>query len=173
MVNGGKSELAVAGGHGGEEVFEFAAEFLRLLAVDLDRFPEEVVGEQPDAVGEEAKHELHDEAGYGLVVFVALAQIVFELCKLLRCLLCYTNLERTGFELFGFLKDGTEDIERRQIGAWNWSGEDQIVKRELVDDWRSVGEVGVNFEVDKVADHKQRGIFKILAILEQLHVCGF
>ncbi len=51
--------------------------------------------------------------------------------------------------------------------------QDQIVERELVDDGRRVGEVGVNFEADKVADYEQRGIFEIGAVIEQLLVGGF
>ena len=71
MVNGGKTEFAVASGHGGEELLELADEFLGLLAVDLNRFSEEIIGKQADAVGKEAKQQLHDKAGDGLVVGVA------------------------------------------------------------------------------------------------------
>jgi hypothetical protein len=62
----------------------------------LDGFAEEIVGKQANTVGKEAKQQLHDKAGDGLVVDAGLAQVVFELCKLLGCLLRYANLKRAG-----------------------------------------------------------------------------
>ncbi len=122
VVNGGEAEIAVAGGHGGKELFEPADECLGLLAVGLNGFAEEILGKQADAVGKEAKQQLHDKAGHCLVVGVARPQVVLELGELLGRLLRDADFERAGLELFGFLKDGAEDFERRQIGAGDGRG---------------------------------------------------
>ena len=127
-------KFSVAGGHGGKELFELADECFGLLAVRLNGSCGTGCRASRPTLSAKRQNSscMMKRATASLSAWRA-RRLSFELGKLLGRLLGYADFERAGLELFGFLKDGAENIERRQVRAWDWSGEDQVVERELVD----------------------------------------
>ena len=111
VVNSRESKLAVARRHRGKELFQLADKLFGLLAVNLNGLAEEIVGQQPYAVGKKAEQEAHDKAGHGVVVFVACAQVVLQAGELLGRPSGYPDFESAGLELLRLLEDGAQDVE--------------------------------------------------------------
>ena len=93
------SEFAVPDGHGGEELFELANEFLRLPAIRFDHFAEDIIREKSDAIGEEAKEQAHDKASQCLLIDPQLAQVRNQLGEFLRRSFRDANFKSAGLEL--------------------------------------------------------------------------
>ena len=64
-----------------KEILELAKELSRLLAVGLDHLAEGIVGQEADAIGEEAEEQPHDETSQCLVIGLRTAQIRLQLGK--------------------------------------------------------------------------------------------
>ncbi len=71
-----------AGGHGREKLAELAGEFGGRGSVEFNHLAEEMVRQQADAVGKEAKEQAHEEVGGALGIDPALAKAGSELGRI-------------------------------------------------------------------------------------------
>src|SRR5208337_1933275 len=61
-----------------------------------------------------------------------------------------------------------KNLDRRQLAVGGCLVLQQVVKREAIDLLCRAGEVGMNLEPLKVTHHKERRIFQVLTIFEEL-----
>src|SRR5258708_463673 len=100
------SKRAALGGHGGEELAELAREIWGLAFVQTNHLPEEMVGQEADAIGKEAEEQPHEEVGRTLRINSSGHQVGSELGELRRYLLGYAGAGSLWSEQGRFGEDG-------------------------------------------------------------------